>query len=329
MTGKRKFEKQDRAARLVGVLHLLLGTPGGITAAEIGRRNNRNKRTALRDLDALTLMGVPLYTDGDRYKVMPGYTLPPLAFTQPEMMTMLMATRLAVQHLDYNNEFLATALSKLAETLPKGSIKVYVGESASQLARKPDDGERQKVFSLVTRALLERKQLAFTYVDSQRTRSTRRVHPYFLEPVALMTHSTYLVAKDIERRDMRMFKLDRIVEAEVLAADAYVPSDFQLEKLVANSWGIWTNDRIEHVELLFAADASARVRETTWHPSQKLQALPDGRCRLSIDVRGLVEITPWILSWGADVEVVGPPALRKRIAETASRLAASYAKSKT
>lgn len=329
MTDKGKFEKQDRAARLVRVLHLLLGTPGGITAAEIARRTNRNKRTALRDLEALTQTGAPLYTEGDRYKVMPDYTLAPLAFTQPEMMAMLMATRLAVQHLDYYNEFLATALSKLAETLPKGPVKVYVGESANQLAHKPDDGERQKVFGLVTRALLERKQLAFSYVDSQRRRSKRRVHPYFLEPVSLMTHSTYLVAKDIERKDMRMFKLDRIVEAEVLAADAYIPSDFQLEKLVANSWGIWTNDKIEHVELLFAPGAAARVQETTWHPSQKLKRMPDGRCRLTIDVRGLIEITPWILSWGADVGVVGPPALRRRVAETAARLTANYSNTKT
>jgi len=226
--------------------------------------------------------------------------------------------------MDYNNEFLAMALSKLAGTLPKGSIKVYVGESANQLASKPDDLERQKVFGVVTQGLLERKQLSFAYVDAQGHKTKRRVHPYFLEPVSMMARGTYLVAKDIERREMRMFKLDRIVQAEVLPADAYVPTDFQLEKLIANSWGIWTNEKVERVQLLFTHAVAQRVRETVWHPLQKLEALPDGRLRFTVDVRGVIEITPWILGWGADVEVVGPAALRKNIAETIKGMAANY-----
>src|ERR1700682_1615800 len=324
MAAKTAFEKQDRAARLVKVLQLVMGAPGGITAAEIGRRTERHKRTALRDREALQTVGVPLLVDGDRYRLMPDYILPTVSFTQPETMMVLLATRLAVQHLDYYNEFLAMALNKLAGTLPTGPVKVSVGESASQLATKPDNPERQKVFGVITQGLLERKQLEFSYVDSAGQRSRRQVHPYFLEPVSLMTRSTYLVAKDIERKAMRTFKLDRITDAKLLAADAYVPSDFQLQKLVADSWGIWTQDRVEHVELLFSKVAQGRVRETVWHPSQKLKMAPDGRLRLTLDVRALVEMTPWVLSWGADVEVVAPAALRKRVAEIAARMGATY-----
>jgi proteasome accessory factor B len=324
MTGKAAFEKQDRAARLVKVLQLVMGAPGGITAAEIGRRTERHKRTALRDLEALQTVGVPLLMDGDHYRLMPDYILPTVSFTQPETMMVLLATRLAVQHIDYYNEFLAMALNKLAGTLPNGPVKVYVGESASQLATKPDNPERQQVFGAITQGLLERKQIAFSYVDSVGHRSRRQVHPYFLEPVSLMTRGTYLMAKDIDRKDMRTFKLDRISEAEVLSTDAYVPRDIQLQSLVANSWGIWGHDRVEHVELLFSDVAQGRVRETVWHPSQKLKMAPDGRLRLTLDVRGVVEITPWVLSWGADVEVVAPAALRKRLAEISARMGATY-----
>ena len=132
------------------------------------------------------------------------------------------------------------------------------------------------------------------------------------------------MAKDIERKAMRTFKLDRITDAKLLAADAYVPSEFQLQKLVADSWGIWTHDRVQHVDLLFNEVAQGRVRETVWHPSQKLKTAPDGRLRLTLDVRGLVEITPWVLSWGSDVEVVAPAALRRRVAEIAARMGATY-----
>ena len=186
------------------------------------------------------------------------------------------------------------------------------------------DLQRWSRLARLTQGLLERKQIAFSYVDAQGKKSNRRVHPYFLEPVSGVSHGTYLVAKDIERREMRMFKLDRIVQAEVLPADAYVPTDFQLEKLIANSWGIWTNEKVERVQLLFTHAVAQRVRETVWHPSQKLEALPAGRLRFTVDVRGVIEITPWILGWGADVEVVGPAVLRKNIAETIKGMAANY-----
>jgi predicted DNA-binding transcriptional regulator YafY len=320
------FEKQAKVARMVHVLQYIAGSPHGITAAEIGRRTNRDKRTALRDINELEKAGIPIYQERDNtYRVPESYVLKSIAFTQPETMAILLATRLAVQHLDYSNEFLAMALNKLAATLAKGPVKVFVGESASQLAEKPQAPERQKVFGVVTQGLLEHKMLRFTYVDSKGDRSTRKVHPYFLEPISLMGgRGTYLVAKDTTRGAIRVFKLDRMVEAEVLPGDAYVPRDVELKKLVAQSWGIWTDGKVEHLELLFAPSAAGRAAETRWHPSQQTTVLKDGGLKMTLDVRGFVEITPWILSWGADVEVVGPPALRKRIAQSASLMAQNY-----
>jgi proteasome accessory factor B len=258
--------------------------------------------------------------------MMAGSTVQMPAFTQPELMSLLLAARLAVQHVDYYNESLAMALNKLAGTLPKGPVSAHVGETASQLTEKPEDEKRERVFGAITRGLLARKQLRFDYVDADGKATKRHVHPYFLEPVSLMTRGIYLVAKDIDRKEIRIFKLDRIREAEVLAADAYVPSDFELKKLVANSWGIWTNGAIIEVELLFSAAVARRVLETRWHPSQEIERQPGGQLKMTLKVRGVVEITPWILSWGADVEVLKPAALRNALAETVERLAAAYSK---
>lgn len=318
------FEKQERAGRLVRIQNLIAASPAGVTAAEIARRTDRNKRTILRDINTLRDQLIPIANEGDRYFLRQDY-MKVLALTPPETMALLLATRLAVQHLDYYNEFLAMALNKLSATIPKGPVQVFVSESASQLSEKPDDGQRQKVFGIVTQGLLDHKQIQFTYVDSKGVKTRRRIHPYFLEPIALMGgRGTYLVGKDTARGAVRTFKLDRIVEAEVLPTDAYVPKGLQLKKLVAQSWGIWNNDKVEHVELVFAPSAALRARETRWHPSQKTTAVKDGSLQMTLDVRGLTEITPWILSWGADVEVLAPPALRKQISATALRLSGTY-----
>jgi len=61
--------------------------------------------------------------------------------------------------------------------------------------------------------------------------------------------------------------------------------------------------------------AARVVGERMWHASQEIVPLkPDGsviefRARLS----GLEEITRWVLSWSSKAQVLGPPALRKRV----------------
>ena len=103
-----------------------------------------------------------------------------------------------------------------------------------------------------------------------------------------------------------------------------MPSDAKLQKLVADSWGVWTSDKVQKVELRFNQAAARRVQETTWHPSQTFTKEKGGTVLMTLKVRGLVEITPWILSWGADVEVLGPAELRKTLAETAAGMAQNY-----
>ena len=61
-----------------------------------------------------------------------------------------------------------------------------------------------------------------------------------------------------------------------------------------------------------------------WHPSQAIDDLEDGGCLLTVRVAEMREMIPWIRSWGPDVEVLEPPALRREIAADARRAAAVY-----
>jgi proteasome accessory factor B len=70
---------------------------------------------------------------------------------------------------------------------------------------------------------------------------------------------------------------------------------------------------------------AARVREATWHPSQAIRQLPDGSLEWRATVSGTIEIRLWILSWGDDVEVMAPLALRDDVAATHARAADRYA----
>jgi len=63
------------------------------------------------------------------------------------------------------------------------------------------------------------------------------------------------------------------------------------------------------------------VRESIWHPSQKLSDGPKGSVNMTVTVTGTLEITPWILGWGDAVEVLAPADLRKKISGVGTKMA--------
>jgi predicted DNA-binding transcriptional regulator YafY len=73
--------------------------------------------------------------------------------------------------------------------------------------------------------------------------------------------------------------------------------------------------------LRFTPAVAARVLETTWHPTQRVEAADDGSLTWRATVAGTIEVRLWILSWGDDVEVVEPETLRLDVASTHRRAA--------
>ena len=84
-------------------------------------------------------------------------------------------------------------------------------------------------------------------------------------------------------------------------------------------------DEVEvEVRLRFSAAVAPRVRESVWHHSQTLADTTDGGCELSMRVGGIKEVRAWVLGWGADVEVLAPPALRDDVHDHARRMMERY-----
>ena len=65
----------------------------------------------------------------------------------------------------------------------------------------------------------------------------------------------------------------------------------------------------------FAPRVAAYVRERTWHRSQKIQDLPDGGVRMTLQVCNDAALRTWILGFGAFAKVESPSALAEEILE--------------
>ena len=82
------------------------------------------------------------------------------------------------------------------------------------------------------------------------------------------------------------------------------------------AWDIIADQDPIDVVLRFSPTVASRVREARWHPSEQVEAGADGGADLAGDGVGPIEIRLWILSWGDDVEVLEPAALRDDVAAT-------------
>jgi len=80
--------------------------------------------------------------------------------------------------------------------------------------------------------------------------------------------------------------------------------------------------RIE-VELLFSKRAAAWVKDKSWHPSQETSLLKDGRLRMMLMVADNDELLGWILSFGGQVRVARPAALRQRVRDEVKKILGS------
>jgi proteasome accessory factor B len=319
--------KRDRTARLLMVVQILRANgTRGVTPAEIAKRTGMAKRTVYRDLNAIGgELGIPVWSEGGRWGVDAEAFLPPLRLTLSEAMAIFLSARLLARYKDKHDPVLASAFTKLEEGLP-ASLRDHVERTVQDLARRDVDPAFNRHVEDLTRAWADRRVVAFEYLPAPygAKRDPRRamVRPYLLEP-SLQTHALYLIGFDEDRGAMRTFKVERIRDLSVLPRTFEAPEDDVVSQL-RRAWDIIADQPATDVVLRFRPDVAGRVMEASWHPSQRVAELADGSLEWRATVAGTIEIRLWILSWGSDVEVLAPEALREDVAETLRRAARQY-----
>jgi len=324
----RPFGKRDRLARMLRVVAVLRGHPEGIRPAEIARRTGVATRTVYRDLRALeTEVGVAVWSDQGLWGVVGEEFLPPLKLTLDEAMAVVLSARLMVRYADKYDPDLAAAFEKLEGVLPQ-PLAEHVERTLDVLAQHPRDAGFSERVHRLTRAWAERRVVTLDYEPARYApeAAARRavVRPYLIEP-SLQTHALYLIGWDETRDALRTFKIERIRDVALTPRTFELPEGDGVESAVRRAWDIIADQPPTEVELRFAPAVAARVREATWHPTQRVVQDEDGSLVWRATVAGTIEIRLWILSWGDDVEVLAPPELRKDVAQTHRRAGARYA----
>lgn len=177
-------------------------------------------------------------------------------------------------------------------------------------------------FEKIGSALLNRKRLRIRYFARGTGETTERE----VSPQRLVHYreNWYLDAWCHLRNDVRNFAADSIQHLEILTTAAKDISRKKVDAALGPGYGIIANGEPAIAHLRFTAERARWVAQETWHPAQRGRSTTDDSYLLDVPYTDDRELVMDILRHGADVEVIGPAALRTRVAREAEKLHSLY-----
>lgn len=319
---------EQRLPRLLALVPYLQARPG-ILIAEAAADFGVTEQQLRRDLQLLWMCGLPghgpgdlidLSFEGDRVAVIFDAGMSrPLRLTGEEALALAVALRTLAETPGLaaegaSNDAVQRALAKV-EAAAGGSL------DASTVAVALDSAARWT--AVVRRAVDEHRAVRLHYVTAARDETTERV----VDPLRTFEadgHS-YLEAWCRRAEGIRVFRLDRIEEAELLDEPANPPQGLVLRDL---SEGVFQPASEHLLVVLRVGPAYGWVAD--YYPSERVTPLDsseaDGRAGLQIELR--VADPSWIrslvLGSGGQVEVLSPGWLADDIRDEAGRALAAY-----
>jgi predicted DNA-binding transcriptional regulator YafY len=304
----------DRRERLLNLLAALLETRPGLTREEIVGNPTlgyppapESARKAFeRDKASLRAMGVPLKEElrdnESRYRVDPKeYYLPDLELGEDE----LAALHVAVTAIGLGGGEGAGALMKLGGLEGTGGLPVAELPLVDTLAPLFDASRRRAVVELRYRA------------------KDRRVEPWGL--TSKFGH-WYLVGRDLDADEMRVFRADRI-EGDVVATDPgafTVPSDFRADAYLEDQPWEYGSGRPLAVRVRVDAGHVAELAGEI-PPDTPIEREADGSVVVELQVVNLDGLRSFVLNFMDHAEVLSPPEARAAIVEWLEAIVAAGA----
>ncbi|WP_128546334.1 helix-turn-helix transcriptional regulator [Larkinella soli] len=219
----------SRLSRLTAIL-TQLQTKRLLTATTLADRFGVSVRTIYRDIRALEQSGVPIVTEEGRgYRLMEGYRLPPVSFTESEANALITAEQFMLKNRDASlvREFTA-AIEKIKAVLRHPTRESTELLSSRMMVSQNNAHDRTSDFLAALQLALTR----FNPVSLEyRKLGTEEVTTRVVEPFALLStqENWLLVAWCRLRNGFRIFRLDRIGRLDVLN-ESFEPHSLTLQE---------------------------------------------------------------------------------------------------
>lgn len=216
---------------------------------------------------------------------------------------------------------LANVLNEAFERITHGilgEVQFSWGDLDEAFTRKSTEANATSIelFGKIAHSVLNQHVTSFYYRKLGADQfEARQVQPLHLGQVE---GGWYLIAHDLKRDALRTFALPRISRFKVGSAHFERPQCFDGSSYLKQSFGIWNVDGDETRQLVRVElrDYAARLaQERRWHPTQEVEALNAKGTRVEVrfEIGRLEEVLRWVLSFGRQAKVIGPPELLRMV----------------
>ncbi len=305
--------------RLVAILVLLLRRER-VQAKDLAEKFGVSVRTILRDVDAINLAGIPIVTyqgAGGGIGVAEGYRFDKSVLTGDEMAAVITALRGVDAAMTGNSH--EVLMEKLKNALPAPQLAMLdtrLRQFVIDLSPWHDDTQEKEKLAVIRQAIETTRLLEFTYLDSNGRKTQRKTEPYSL---ILKGNIWYLLAWCTLRSSFRYFRLSRIRDL-MDTEERYQPRDVPPEPVPRDSeWAKPGN--LVPLELKFSPQMQSIVAD--WFGGD-MAPCDDGWFMVRTAYPEENWLYGFLLSFGAELEVVSPPHIRRILAEISQKIVQKY-----
>ena len=286
-------------SRLFMILYYLLDK-GHATAPELAEELEVSVRTIYRDIDALSGAGIPVYAETGRnggIHLMNDFVLDKAVLSEEEKQEILTALQSINTTKNMNGSRTLQKLSAMFQTGTENWLEV----DFSRWGSNKFDNEK---FELLKSAVIHCRSVKIHYAGSYEVISERIVQPCKL---TYKSKAWYLKAFCTEKQDWRMFKLNRILDLEILN-ESFLRRNFPEQTETSDG-------KYNQIQLRFPGEMAYRVYDE--FDTSQVQRQVNGDLIVLANMPEDAWLTGFLLSFGTRVDIISPASLRDEVAKQA------------
>lgn len=294
--------------RMFEIVYLLLERKK-MSTTELAQHFEVSKRTILRDIEALSMSGIPIYTTkgkGGGISLLDNYVLDKSMISADEQDQIL----LALQSLAVTRHLNASAILSKLQTLFKKSDTSWIEVDFSRWGKTDHDNQK---FELLKHAIVADRALSFSYTTSYGSTDLKVVYPLKL---LFKSKAWYLQAYCTSRQDYRTYKINRITGVKIL------DEDFSRGSFTAPIIEEKNCSSLLHLTLLFKKESAFRAYDE--FDTHDIRVNQDGSLIVDTVLPEDYWLYSFLLSLGASVKVVSPSHVEKILLSQIEEIKKNY-----
>ncbi|MFZ4440245.1 MAG: helix-turn-helix transcriptional regulator [Syntrophales bacterium] len=321
----------------------LLAQPTGTTISSLCQLLEIDKRQAYRVLETLqydfkffidkdkAVVGgeVRYYLDRDQYRRLSEMKVADLNLSMTEIIALYFLKGHARLYRGTGiEENIERAFAKLDVFVPAGladrleRVKTLL-ITANKFVK--DYKGKDELIDNLTKAILQQK----TCMAEYHSFSGDAIKKFKIDPLKFFewNNGLYLFVRATKYDDIRVLAAERIINL-TLTNDTYdYPDDFEPDSLLEGAFGLVYDDPLT-VKIQFSAGQARYIEERCWSKDQIIKKLKDGSIILTMTTSGWFDVRKWLLSFGADAELLEPADKREEMRKAIRELADLYERTK-